>query len=136
MVRGDRGGLQSAFINLLDNAVKYAVAEPRISVRLKNSMLNNKAEVYIKDNGIGIAPGELKRVFRRFYRAPNSSAQNAKGTGLGLFIVKSIIEKHRGRVRAQSRGEGKGSTFVVQLPKSVPVRRGKEADPSRTDFPL
>jgi two-component system, OmpR family, sensor histidine kinase SenX3 len=118
MVRGDRSDLQSAFINLLDNAVKYSREETRISVRLKNSMLNNKAEVFIRDNGIGIAPGELKRVFKRFYRAPNSNTQNAKGTGLGLFIVKSIIEKHRGRVRAESRGEGRGSTFIVQLPKA------------------
>lgn len=117
-VSGERDALQTAFTNLLDNAVKYSGGEPRISVRLKNSMLNNKTEIYIKDNGVGIAPGELKRIFRRFYRAPSLSSPNAKGTGLGLFIVKSIIEKHRGKVRAESRGEGKGSTFVVQLPKS------------------
>ena len=117
-ISGDREGLQSALINLLDNAVKYSGGEPRISVRLKNAALTNKAEIFIKDNGVGIAPGELKRVFKRFYRAPSSSAQNPKGTGLGLFIVKSIIEKHRGKVRAESRGEGKGSTFYVQLPKA------------------
>ena len=117
-VRGDRSGLQSAFINLLDNAVKYSREDTRISVRLKNSRLKNKAEVFIRDNGIGIATSELKRVFRRFYRAPNSSTQNAKGTGLGLFIVKSIVEKNRGKVRAESRGEGRGSTFIVQLPKA------------------
>lgn len=117
-VSGDRDGLLSALINLLDNAVKYSGEEPKISVRLKNSVLNNKAEIFIKDNGMGIAAGELKRVFKRFYRAPSSSAQNPKGTGLGLFIVKSIVEKHRGRVRAESRGEGKGSTFHVQLPKA------------------
>jgi signal transduction histidine kinase len=117
-VSGDRNALQSAFINILDNAVKYSGDEPRISVRLKNSMLNNKADVFIKDNGVGIAPGELKRIFRRFYRAPNSATQNAQGTGLGLFLVKSIVEKHRGKVRAESRGEGRGSTFMVQLPKA------------------
>jgi signal transduction histidine kinase len=117
-VSGDGEGLQSVMINLLDNAVKYSGEEPKISVRLKNSVLNNKAEIFIKDKGMGIAPSELKRVFKRFYRAPNSSAQNPKGTGLGLFIVKSIVEKHRGRVRAESRGEGKGSTFHVQLPKA------------------
>lgn len=117
-VSGDRAGLQSALINLLDNGVKYSREEPRISVRLKNAALSNNAEIFIKDNGVGMAPSELKRIFKRFYRAPSSAAQNPKGTGLGLFIVKSIIEKHRGKVRAESRGEGKGSTFYVQLPKA------------------
>lgn len=116
-VLGDRDGLQSAFINLLDNAVKYSGDDPKISVRLKNSSLTNKAEIYVKDNGNGIAPGELKSVFKRFYRSKAASAANVKGTGLGLFIVKAIIEKHRGKVRAESKGEGKGSTFFVQLPK-------------------
>jgi two-component system, OmpR family, sensor histidine kinase SenX3 len=118
LVSGNRNDLQSALVNLLDNAVKYSAEEPRISVRLKNSRLTNRAEIFIRDNGIGIARGELKRIFKRFYRAPNSTEKNAKGTGLGLFIVKSIVEKHGGRVRAESRGEGKGSTFFVQLPKS------------------
>jgi signal transduction histidine kinase len=116
-VSGDRDGLQSAFINLLDNAVKYSNGDPKISVRLKNLTLTKKAEIYIKDNGVGIGAAELKRIFKRFYRAQSSLDANVKGTGLGLFIVKSIIEKHRGKVRAESRGEGRGSTFFVQLPK-------------------
>ena len=65
-VSGDRDGLHSAFLNLLDNAVKYSGGDPKISVRLKNSTLTNKAEIYIRDSGVGIAPGELKRVFKRF----------------------------------------------------------------------
>lgn len=116
-VMGDRDGLQSVMVNLLDNAVKYSGGTPKISVRLKNSTLNNKAEIYFRDSGVGLAPGDVKRVFKRFYRAQNSSALNVKGTGLGLFIVKSIVEQHGGKVRAESRGEGKGTTFVVQLPK-------------------
>jgi len=116
-VSGDRDGLHSVFLNLLDNAVKYSGGDPKISVRLKNSTLTNKAEIYIRDSGVGIAPGELKRIFKRFYRAQSSSDANVKGTGLGLFIVKSIVEKHRGKVRAESKGEGRGSTFFVQLPK-------------------
>lgn len=118
IVSGNRNDLQSVFVNLLDNAVKYSADVPKISVRLKNSRLTNRAEVFIRDNGIGIARSELKRVFKRFYRAPNSTSKDAKGTGLGLFIVKSIVDRHGGKVRAESRGEGRGSTFFVQLPKA------------------
>ena len=116
-VLGDRDELNTVITNLLDNAVKYAGGEPKISVRLKSASAKT-AEVYIKDNGIGIARGDLKRVFKRFYRVPNISATAAKGTGLGLAIVRSIVEKHGGRVRAESNGEGKGSTFVIQLPRT------------------
>ncbi len=114
LVRGDRSELESAFSNLLDNAVKYSAGEPHISVKLRSSP-TRRAEVYIKDTGIGIASADLKRVFKRFYRAPNESG--IKGTGLGLAIVRSIIERHGGSVRAESRGSGQGSTFVVRLPK-------------------
>lgn len=112
---GDRDELQSAFINLLDNAVKYSGTEPRISIRIKSSALN-KADIYIKDTGVGIPPADLKRVFKRFYRVTRPLA-GPKGTGLGLAIVRSIIVRHGGRVGAESKGEGKGSTFWVQLPR-------------------
>jgi signal transduction histidine kinase len=112
---GDAAELQTAFTNLLDNAVKYSSAEPRISVRIKKSG-EKKVQIFIKDNGIGLEPGEMKRVFKRFYRVSNVSTQEKKGTGLGLFIVKSIIERHGGKVWADSKGESKGSTFIVQLP--------------------
>lgn len=113
---GDRAELQIAFTNLLDNAVKYSGDEPKISVKIRNSGEKN-VEIYIKDNGVGIAPNEVKRIFKRFYRVPGLSTQEKKGSGLGLPIVKSIIEKHKGRIRAESKGEGKGSVFIVQLPK-------------------
>jgi len=116
-VVGDRSELQTAFANLLDNAVKYSGADPRVSVRLKTSS-GNKAEVYVRDHGIGMARTDLKRVFKRFYRVPNKATGTVKGTGLGLAIVRSVIAKHGGRVRAQSKGEGKGTTFFVQLPIS------------------
>jgi signal transduction histidine kinase len=112
---GDVAELQMAFINLLDNAVKYSEGKPKISVRIRNEK-NKKARIFIKDNGIGIDESELKRIFKRFYRVPNTSTQEKKGTGLGLFIVKSIIEQHGGKIHAESRGTGKGSTFIVQLP--------------------
>jgi signal transduction histidine kinase len=112
---GDRDELQTVFTNLLDNAVKYSGGEPRISVRVKPSPMN-KAEVYIKDNGVGIPAADLKRIFKRFYRV--SASPGPKGTGLGLAIVRSIIVKHGGRVGAESKGAGKGSTFWVQLPRA------------------
>jgi len=112
---GDRDELQTVFANLLDNAVKYSGDEPRISVRLKTSPLN-RIEVYIRDSGIGIPPSDLKRIFKRFYRV--STSAGTKGTGLGLAIVRAIIIKHGGRVGAESKGEGKGSTFWVQLPRA------------------
>jgi signal transduction histidine kinase len=114
VVFGDRGDLQTAFSNLLDNAIKYSPGEPKISVKVKSTP--KEAEVYIRDNGKGLARAELKRIFKRFYRVPNLSSVPVKGTGLGLAIVRSIIEKHGGRVGAESKGEDKGSTFFVRLP--------------------
>lgn len=117
-VVADHGEMQTAFVNLLDNAVKYSGDDKRISIRTKGSRLNNKVEIFVKDNGIGIPPNDLKRVFKRFYRVTGKAMNGTKGTGLGLFIVKSIIDKHGGKLKAQSRGEGRGSTFFIQLPRA------------------
>ncbi|HVF47590.1 MAG TPA: HAMP domain-containing sensor histidine kinase [Pyrinomonadaceae bacterium] len=115
-VVGDRGELQTALGNLLDNAIKYSPAGPKISVKLRPSGFH-KADIVIRDKGIGVARGDLKRIFKRFYRVPHDSREAVKGTGLGLPIVRSIIERHGGRVSAESRGEGKGTTFLIQLPR-------------------
>ena len=115
-VMGERGELQTVFTNLLDNAVKYSKGPPKIAVRLKLSR-SGKADILFRDNGIGIKRPDLKRVFKRFYRVPDLTPTAAKGTGLGLPIVRDIVEKHGGRVKAESRGEGNGSTFIVQLPR-------------------
>jgi signal transduction histidine kinase len=116
-VNGNYDELQSAFVNLLDNAVKYSGDVPKITVKTQSTGFSNRIAVIIRDKGVGIPPADLKRIFKRFYRS-DASGNGAKGTGLGLFIVKSIIERHGGRVKADSRGEGKGSTFLVQLPKA------------------
>lgn len=113
IVIGDEAELKTAFVNLLENAVKYSPKTPRISIRTKRPSMKKRVEVFIKDNGAGIPPSDLKRIFKRFYRVAGTQE---KGTGLGLFIVKSVIERHGGRVSAQSRGEGSGTTFIVQLP--------------------
>jgi signal transduction histidine kinase len=116
-VLGDQIELEAVVRNLLDNAVKYTPVDPRITVKLR-SKGTKTIELYVRDNGIGVPRADLKRIFKRFYRVSGTSAAAIKGTGLGLAIVKSVIERHGGRVRAQSRGEGQGSTFFVQLPKS------------------
>ena len=118
LVAGDAEELQSAFVNLLDNAVKYSPDEVRISIRVKPSPIRNRIDIFIRDYGVGIPSSDLKRVFKRFYRVPQGEGQKVKGTGLGLFIVNSIIKKHGGSIRADSKGEGRGSTFVIQLPRA------------------
>ncbi|MBA3334531.1 MAG: HAMP domain-containing histidine kinase [Acidobacteria bacterium] len=116
-ILGDTAELQAVFTNLLDNAVKYSGdAVAKISVELK--IADKKSlEIRINDEGIGIPPDQLKRIFRRFYRVPGFVAHKAKGTGLGLFIVQTIVKKHKGKIFAKSEGENLGSTFVVRLPK-------------------
>ncbi len=117
-VSGDAAELQIVFKNLIDNAVKYSGNNIKVSVQMKD-WNEKKAEIRIKDSGAGLAPKELKNIFKRFYRVSNISTQKAKGTGLGLHIVRSLIKKHKGKIWVESPGEGKGSTFIVQLPKIV-----------------
>jgi signal transduction histidine kinase len=115
---GDREELYTAFLNLLDNAVKYSPEEKKISVRAKPSATGTKIDIVVRDNGVGIPPADLKRVFKRFYRVPGSASRSIKGTGLGLFIVEAIVKRHGGRIRAESKGEGRGTTFFIQLPRN------------------
>ena len=114
-VLGDVEELKAAVWNLIDNAVKYSQGEPRIVVEL-DELHNNGVALRVTDHGVGIAPAELKRIFKRFYRIPASVAVRTKGSGLGLFIVRSVARKHGGRAYAQSAGPGQGSTFTLQLP--------------------
>ena len=117
-VSGDRTELQAVFTNLLDNAVKYSPNGARIFIEAKNA--NEKSvEISVKDSGVGIAPAEAKRIFKRFYRIQNLSTQKAKGTGLGLHIARSVVRKHKGEIRVESAGAGRGSEFIVKLPKAL-----------------
>lgn len=117
-VEGDADELRAAVANLLDNAAKYSTGigrEPHIQVGLEA-----EDEKYwtlrVSDNGVGIPAPELKAIFRRFYRVPNQVV-HVNGTGLGLFIVRSVVRRHGGRIRASSAGPGQGSTFVMELPR-------------------
>jgi signal transduction histidine kinase len=116
-VIGDPDELKAAIWNLIDNAVKYSSGDVRVRVSLEE-FERGRLAVRVSDSGVGISPVELKRIFRRFYRIPASVAMRAKGSGLGLFIVRSVARKHGGRAFAESRGQGHGSTFTLLLPRA------------------
>ncbi len=115
-VLGDSEELRAAISNLLDNAVKYSGEHVEILVRL-DTPDEKRVTVSVRDRGVGIKAEELKRIFKRFYRVSNRSLSHVKGTGLGLFIVRAIARKHGGRVFAESEGEGRGTTMVLELPR-------------------
>ena len=117
VVLGDPDELKAAVWNLIDNAVKYSPSNVRIDVGI-DELEGGRLALRVRDRGVGISPPELKRIFRRFYRIPTAMAARAKGSGLGLFIVRSVAKKHGGRAFAESGGPGQGSTFTLVLPKA------------------
>jgi signal transduction histidine kinase len=114
LVRGDASRLQQVLWNLLSNAVKFTPAGGRIAVVLER--VNSHLEIVIEDSGAGIAPELLPHIFDRFWQADSSITRQHGGLGLGLSIVKSLVELHGGSVRVKSPGSGLGSTFIVALP--------------------
>jgi len=112
-LRADEDALVTVLLNLLDNAYKYTPGEKHIALRAFSS--NGSVVFAIDDNGIGIAPREQKRIFRRFYQVDQRLARESGGCGLGLSIVESIVRAHGGSVEVESQ-PGKGSHFSVVLP--------------------
>lgn len=117
-VLGSSEDLRTAIVNVLDNAIKYSAGHVDVRVRLY-SPDEKRVVLSVRDHGVGIPPDDMKSIFKRFYRVNHRSLAHVKGTGLGLFIVKSIAQKHGGRVFAESAGEGKGTTITMELPRSL-----------------
>jgi two-component system, OmpR family, sensor histidine kinase SenX3 len=115
-VLGSADDLRTAVSNILDNAVKYSGDHIDVSVQLEIPD-RKRVLLRVKDQGVGIAPKDLKRIFKRFHRVGNRALAHIKGTGLGLFIVKSIAKKHGGTAFAESAGEGQGTTVIIELPR-------------------
>jgi two-component system OmpR family sensor kinase len=110
----DAGRLEQVVTNLLENAVKYSPHGGEIRVELTRA--GEQARLCVHDQGIGIAPEQLDRLFELFHRAPNAAGRPVPGLGIGLAIVREIVQRHGGQVQAHSAGEGEGATFIVELP--------------------
>jgi CheY-like chemotaxis protein len=138
-ITGDPDRLQQVVWNLLMNAVKFTPKGGRVQANLQR--VNSHVEIVVSDTGQGIAPDILPLIFERFRQGDSSSTRVHTGLGLGLALVKHLVELHGGTVVAQSAGEGKGATFVVKLPLAIaelptgPVPRIHPTAPSMDSFP-
>ena len=113
-LRGDVRRLEQVFVNLLGNALKFTPAGGRIMVSARTNSRN--FEVRVADDGIGIDPEFLPHVFDRFRQGDSTTTRNHSGLGLGLSIAKQLVEAHKGSIRVESAGTGKGTAFIVTLP--------------------
>lgn len=111
----DENVLRTVLDNLIDNAIKYSDQPTEIEIRARETE-GRQVVLEVEDHGIGIARHDLKRIFERFYRAPEEAVRERHGTGLGLFLVQALVRQLGGRVEAHSLGEGKGTTMRVALP--------------------
>lgn len=121
----DPGRMHQVLVNLLNNAIKFTQAGGSIWVTATTDQTH--ALVFVKDNGIGIAPDLLPKIFDMFTQAPNADSQRGAGLGVGLALVKHVIELHEGTVEVRSEGHGKGSEFSVRVPQRRP--HGADSEP-------
>ena len=131
LVRGDPNRLQQVLWNLFSNAIKFTPKGGRVQIVLER--VNSHVEICVEDNGIGIRPDFLPHVFDRFRQADSATTRHHGGLGLGLSIVKNLVELHGGTVRARSAGQNQGSTFIVSLPISHVRESGRETTAGNTD---
>jgi two-component system sensor histidine kinase SenX3 len=115
IILADLDEVRAAVSNLVDNAVKYSGSNVKVAVKI-DATDEKYVSVRVCDEGAGIPKTELKQIFKRFYRARGPASPRVAGTGLGLYIVRSVAKRHGGRAWAESEGPGHGSTFVLQLP--------------------
>ena len=119
LINADMGKIKQVIGNLLDNSVKYTPTgsiHVSIAHEKKNDGTNSgKLLIAIKDTGVGIRPEVMPNLFAKFSRAPDASKTNIMGTGLGLFVARKMIEAHKGRVWAESKGQDKGSEMYIEL---------------------
>ncbi|MEZ4883579.1 MAG: HAMP domain-containing sensor histidine kinase [Chitinophagales bacterium] len=119
-VEGDSGALTSIIINLVENAIKYSPLNSTIYVELIAD--KNTCKLIVKDEGIGIEEAEKEKIFTKFYRVGNEDTRKAKGTGLGLFIVKQLVDFHEGTIRIEDNVPN-GSIFTVEVPRIIPRKQ-------------
>jgi signal transduction histidine kinase len=124
-ISGDPNRLRQVFWNLLSNAVKFTPEGGRVSVTLRR--LERQVEIEVRDTGIGFAPEFRPYLFEPFRQAEAGPTRRHGGLGLGLSIVRHIVETHGGTIEASSEGQGKGATFVVRLPASAVPTNVSEA---------
>ena len=122
-VRAIAEDLRTAVLNILDNAVKYSPSAVHIQCSIAIVRYIQVA-LTVTDTGVGLAPDQLKRIFKRFYRVPGRIAVRIKGTGIGLFLVRSIARQHGGGVSASSPGPNLGTTITLTLPLANPANPG------------
>jgi len=118
IVMGDADRLTTAVDNLLQNAVKFSVGPPRIEVRGMQTAAG--VEIVVRDDGVGIPVAALGRLFEKFYRVEDPRLRNVAGTGIGLYLVRQVVEGHGGQVQVES-VPGRGTTFTLKLPQAAPL---------------
>lgn len=111
-VTADRNHLENIISNLMDNAIKYSKETAEVSIRCYRQ--DDKTTISIADKGIGISADKQKHIFDKFYRVPTGNVHDIKGYGLGLYYVKTMIDKHGGNITVKS-DPGKGTTFIIDL---------------------
>jgi signal transduction histidine kinase len=125
LTNGDTGRLQQVALNLLGNAIKFTPSGGAVRVLLRSA--EEGLELVVEDEGIGIHPDLLPHVFERFRQGDSSTTRQHRGLGLGLTVVRHVVELHDGTITAESAGEGRGACFVVRLPRLAPEHAGEAA---------